>query len=270
MEPYTDKTAIVTGGASGIGKEMCLYLSRRGAQVIIADINKESAEAVAKEIQNTGGKASVLLTDVTREKEVKRLIQQTHREFGRIDLLINNAGIGLDGEFRDMTLDHWRHLLDINLWGVIYGTHFAYPLMIDQGFGQIVNVASIAGLIPGGLMTSYTASKFGVVGLTLGLRAEAKLYGIKVNVLCPGFIETPLHDQTQKVSEYLLWEKNQRNKNFFPTADKVIEPMMRGIEKDRAIIVSPASQKVYWWAYRLFPGIIPFAWRKMIARMKRA
>jgi NAD(P)-dependent dehydrogenase (short-subunit alcohol dehydrogenase family) len=265
---YQNKIAIVTGGASGIGKEICKYLAKRGASVIIADIDQKAANTVARELGKTNANVQAKLVDVSKREEVKKLITDTHAEFGRIDLMINNAGIGLDGEFKDMTLEHWEHVLDVNLWGVIYGTYYVYPIMIRQGFGQIVNVSSIAGLMPGGLMTSYVASKSAVTGFTLSLRAEAYQYGIKVNALCPGFIETPLHDRTLKVSDYLNLEKNQRDKTRFPEAKDSIKSMMRGIEKDRAIIVVPKTQKLYWWAYRLFPGLIPYFWRRMIKKMK--
>ncbi len=141
--------------------------------------------------------------------------------------------------------------------------------MIAQGFGQIVNVSSLAGLLPGGLMTSYVASKQAVAGFTLALRAEAYQYGIKVNALCPGFIETPIHDTTSKASAYLQEDRNQRNKSFFPTADKCVNAMMKGIARDKAIIIAPRLHRVFWWLYRLFPSLIPFAWSRIIARLKR-
>lgn len=265
---YKDKVAIVTGGASGIGKEICLYLAKKGAIVIIADIDIKSATEVANEIYKIGSICRVKKVDVANKADIEHLINETKAEFNRIDLMINNAGIGLDGEFKDMTLDNWKHIIDINLWGVIYGTYFVYPIMIAQGFGQIVNVSSLAGLLPGGLMTSYVASKQAVAGFTLALRSEAHQYGIKVNALCPGFIETPLHDKTLKVSDYLNKEKNQRNKKRFPTAKDCVSEMMRGIEKNHAIIIAPDNQKIYWWLYRLFPSLIPFAWRKVIEKMK--
>lgn len=265
---FKNKVAIVTGGASGIGKEICLYLARKGATIVIADIDAETSNSVAEQIKKMGVVAEVMPTDVGRRSDVEKLINKTKIKFNKIDLLINNAGIGIDGEFKDMTLDHWRRIIDINLWGVVYGTYYVYPIMIEQGFGQIVNVSSVAGLIPGGLMTSYTATKHAVVGLTLGLRAEAQQYGIKVNALCPGFIETPLHDRTPKLSEYLNWEKNQRDKSRYPTADKCIGQIMHGIERNRAIIIAPAQQKIYWWLNRLFPSLIPYGWKLMIKKMK--
>lgn len=266
---YKEKVVIVTGGASGIGREMCLYLAQKGAIVIIADLDIKSATDVSNEIKKTGSICRVKKVDVANKVDVQNLINETKAEFSKIDLMVNNAGIGLDGEFRDMTLDHWKHMIDINLWGVIYGTYYVYPIMIAQGFGQIVNVSSLAGLLPGGLMTSYVAGKHAVTGFSLALRSEAHQYGIKVNALCPGFIETPLHDKTLKVSDYLNKEKNQRNKKHFPVAKDCVAEMMKGIEKNRAIIISPGNQKIYWWLYRLFPSLIPYTWRKLIEKMKK-
>ena len=265
---YKNKIVIVTGGASGIGKEMCLYLAKRDATVIITDIDYQTAEKLAREIKDTGAKCKAAQKNVANRSEVESLIRKTKADFGRIDLLINNAGVCIDGEFKDMTLDHWKNIIDINLWGVIYETNAVYPIMMEQGYGQIVNVSSLAGLLPGGLMTSYVATKYAVVGFSLGLRAEAAQYGIKVNALCPGFIETPFHDSTPKVSDYLNLEKNQRNKNRFPTAKECINKMMNGIEKNKAIIVAPGRQIIFWWLYRLFPALIPYLWRKIIKKLK--
>ena len=265
---HKDKVAIITGGASGIGKEICLYLAKKRAIVIIADLDLEAATNTASEINKIGSTCRVSMVDVRNKTDIELLINETKSEFGKIDLMINNAGVGLDGEFKDATLEQFKNVIDINLWGVIYGTYFVYSIMIAQGFGQIVNVSSLAGLLPGGLMTSYVASKQAVTGFTLSLRSEAEQYGIKVNVLCPGFIETPLHDKTPKVSEYLMDEKNQRNKRHFPTANECVAEMMKGIEKNRAIIVAPGKHKIYWWLYRVYPSFIPFVWRKIIKKLK--
>ena len=256
---FHDKVAIVTGGASGIGREICLYLARKGAVVIVADLNVESANAVSREIADVGGSSRAKRVDVAVKGEVEDLVKETVSEFGRIDLMINNAGIGLDGELKDVSYEQFKKVIDVNLWGTVNGTFSVYPIMIEQGYGQIVNVSSLAGLLPGGLMTSYVASKQAVAGLTLALRPEAHQYGIKVNALCPGFIETPLHDATPKASGYLGEEKNQRNKRLFPTADKCVRAMMKGVERNKAIIIAPRLHKVFWWLYRLSPALIVFA-----------
>ena len=144
---FQNQIAIVTGGASGIGRALCEELTRRGAVVAVADINYEGAQAVASAIAANGGRATAALLDVTRAENVERLVEDTVRTHGRLDYMFNNAGIGVAGEVRDLSLDHWRKCIDINLWGVIYGTTVAYAAMLRQGSGHIVNTASAAGLI---------------------------------------------------------------------------------------------------------------------------
>ena len=123
--------------------------------------------------------------------------------------------------------------------------------------------------MPEGLMTSYAASKHSVVGFTLSLRSEAIQYGIKVNALCPGFIETPIHGASPNVSDFLNSEKNKRSPNKYPTAKECIKQMMKGIEKNKAIIIAPYKHKIYWWFYRMFPGLIPIMWMKIIEYLKK-
>lgn len=264
-----NKVAIVTGGASGIGKEICLSLAKKGVNVVIADLNFELAKEVESIIIQNGGKAKATKIDVSNYADFEAMIQDVFKLHSKIDLLISNAGIGINGEFQDMNLDDWKRIFDTNFWGVLYGTYVVYPIMMKQGFGQIVNVSSLAGLLPAGLMTSYVASKHAVVGFTLALRSEAKQYGIKVNALCPGFIETPIHDASPNVSDFLNSDKNKRPKNKYPTAKECVNLMIRGIERDKAIIISPYKHKVYWWLYRLFPSLIPIMWTKVIKYLKK-
>jgi NAD(P)-dependent dehydrogenase (short-subunit alcohol dehydrogenase family) len=270
MSRFTAGTvAVVTGGGGGLGAEICHYLARQGALVVVADIDVMAAHQVVGDIGDSGGRAVAVEVDVARRDDMEGLVAGVVRDHGRLDLLVNNAAIGLDGEFQDMTLEDWERVFATDVWSVVVGTHFAYQVMLDQGGGQIVNVSSLAGLLPGGLMTSYVASKHAVVGLTLGLRAEARQYGIRVNALCPGFVETALHDRTRKVSAYLEADAVQRDRSRFPTAADVIGPLMRGVERDRAIVVAPRSHALFWYLYRLAPSSIPFMWSMIIRRIKR-
>ena len=204
---FENKIAIVTGGASGIGKSICFYLAKNGSQVIIADINNEKGRETEYLITSFGGLAKAVSVDVTKIQEIEWLINDTHKTYGRIDYLFNNAGMGINGEFQDMNPGHWKQIMEVNLWSVVYGCYYAYPIMIQQRSGQIINTASLAGLIPGGLSTSYTATKHAVVGFSLSLRAEAKQYGIKVNVLCPGYIRTNIQKAGIVVTDYLKAEE---------------------------------------------------------------
>ena len=167
---FENKIAIVSGAASGIGRALCMEMGRRGAIVVATDINQAGAERVASDIASAGGAAHAAKLDVTRAEDVGKLVKDTADEHGRLDYIFNNAGIAVAGEVYDMNLDHWRRIVDINLWGVIYGTHAAYPIMVKQRFGHIVNVASAAGLVAFPTCTPYATTKHAVVGLSSSLR----------------------------------------------------------------------------------------------------
>src|SRR5579872_2255270 len=140
---FSDKVCVVTGAASGLGRELSVQLARAGARIVAADVNEAGlAETVARS-NKAGGEAKAVLTDVTHPGAVGALVAGAASEFGRLDYLFNNAGIAIGGEIRDQTLDHWRKVLDVNLLGAIHGIHAAYPVMARQGFGHIVNIASI-------------------------------------------------------------------------------------------------------------------------------
>jgi NAD(P)-dependent dehydrogenase (short-subunit alcohol dehydrogenase family) len=270
MGQFEGKVAIVTGGASGIGRSISTYLGRHGAQVVVADRDLDGAQETTALISAGDGHAEAAYVDVTDSDGLASLIGKTARNLGRIDLLFNNAGIGLNGEFRDVTLAHWKQIVDVNLWGVIYGCHHVYPIMVEQGYGQIVNTASLAGLIPGGLTSPYSATKYGVVGFTLTLRSEARQYGIKVNALCPGYMRTNIQKTTETVTAYMNSENNeQMNANMrFPTPEDCIDQIMRGIRRDRAIVVSPRSHKIFWLLHRAVPGFNVAMWTMVIKRMR--
>jgi NAD(P)-dependent dehydrogenase (short-subunit alcohol dehydrogenase family) len=271
MNHFANKVAIVTGGASGIGKAICVYLAQHGAQVVVADRDMAGAQEVARQIAARGGCARAARVDVAHAQEVEALVGGAADEYGRLDYLFNNAGISVNGEFQDVSLEQWQSIIEVNLWGVIYGCRAAYPLMQKQGYGHIVNTASLGGLIPGALTAAYSASKHAVVGLTLTLRAEARLYGVKVSALCPGYMRTNIQQTAPTVSAYMDSEKNRalNARMNFPTPDECIEQIMRGVRRNRAIIIAPGQHRVYWWLYRLFPGLLPVASAQIIRTMKR-
>lgn len=271
MDHFLNKVAIVTGGASGIGKAICTYLAQHGAQVVVADRDMAGAQEVARLIAGQGGCSEAARVDVADAQEVEALVGGAAREYGQIDYLFNNAGISVNGEFQDVSLEQWESILDVNLWGAIYGCHYAYPLMRKRGCGHIINTASLAGLMPGALTSAYTASKHAVVGFTLTLRAEAKLYGIKVSAFCPGYMRTNIQQTTPTVTAYMDSEKNRamNARMKFPTPDECIEQIMRGVQRNRAIIIAPRQHRAYWWFYRLFPGLLPVAAAQIIRAMKR-
>ena len=166
MTQFQNKVAVITGGASGIGQALCEELARRGAAVVVADIDSQRAQQVASAIAGQGGRAESAEVDVADAKQMEKLVAQMVSRHGRLDYFFNNAAIGVVGELRDLAPEHWRRLVDVNLLGVVHGTMAAYTVMVRQGSGHIVNVASLAGLMPTPVMTPYSASKWAVVGFS--------------------------------------------------------------------------------------------------------
>ncbi|MFD0853232.1 SDR family oxidoreductase, partial [Actinomadura adrarensis] len=162
--------AVVTGGASGIGRAIATSLVARGDTVVVTDINAEGARKVAGRLNTLGrGSATAEGLDVTDADAVVKAYQQVKDQYGSLDLVFNNAGIAIGGLAEELTLDHWKRAVDINLMGVVHGIQAAYPIMLEQGSGHLVNTASLAGLVPMPVGIPYTATKHAVVGLSLGL-----------------------------------------------------------------------------------------------------
>lgn len=268
MAYFDNKIAIVTGGASGLGRALCEELGRRGATVVCVDIDQEGAEAVAAGINQAGGKAIFGYLDVCLYENAQRIVTDIVNKYGRVDLFFNNAGTAIQGETRDLTINHWRQVLDVNLWGVIDGAVSAYRVMTEQGHGQIVNIGSLAGLIPVPKEIPYCTSKWAVVGFSLSLRVEGDDLGVKVNLACPGLMVTPLHDKIAVVHA-------DKKKLTQPKGIKSVTPadaariILRGVERNKPIIVFPLYAKLIWWLYRLHPGFFDLLFRKMIRDFRK-
>lgn len=261
------QVAIVTGGASGIGLALGTALVQRGWHVVLADIQDVAGKEHADRLTRRGpGSAIGAYVDVRDAEGVAGLVESTHAEHGRLDLMVNNAGIAIAGEPEELELVHWDRIIDVNLRGVIHGCQAAYPLMLRQGHGQILNVASVAGLIPTpGQMAPYGATKFGVVGLSRGLRLAGADHGIRVTALCPGWIDTPLLDgawpedlpkppsiATSPPIRESLVEAGMR----IYSADRLAEDTLRGLERNKAVLVIPSEPRRAWVLFRLVPGLV--------------
>jgi NAD(P)-dependent dehydrogenase (short-subunit alcohol dehydrogenase family) len=188
-----DKVAIITGAASGMGKAEAKAFANQGAKVIVADLNFDGAQSVVNEIVKNGGQAIAVKVNVTDKGDLESLVQTTLETYGQIDILLNNAGI-FDKYTNSLETSEelWDLIFNINLKAVFQLTNLVLPKMIEQGSGNIINIASIAGLVAQMGGASYTASKHGVIGYTKHLAAAYSSKGIKINAICPGTIKTPL------------------------------------------------------------------------------
>jgi NAD(P)-dependent dehydrogenase (short-subunit alcohol dehydrogenase family) len=200
---YTKKlrgaTAVVTGGASGLGRAFSVELGKLGAKVLLTDIDLVGAEETAVEVEREGGRARAVRADVASFDRMREVADEARDYLGDVDLLINNAGIGAGGPFESMTMEDWHHVVDVNLWGVIHGCHLFVPRMKERGRGYLINVASSAGLLALPEMSSYNVTKAGVVALSETLHGELTKHGVHVTALCPTFFQTRILESSRGV-----------------------------------------------------------------------
>lgn len=253
MEHWKDRTVLITGGASGIGRALAAELARRGAIVTATDLEGDA------------------VLDVRDLRAFRAVVDGIVARHGRLDALFNNAGTGISGETWELGPEHWQHVIDVNINGVVNGVLAAYPQMVRQGAGRIVNVASLAGLGVAPFLVPYAMSKHAVVGLSTSLRIEAAAHGVEVNVLCPAAIETPLLDKENPANlPPVSWRPNTRRYLTslsgppYPVG-KFAAEAIDAVERNEGMIVIPARARVAWRLGRFLPRFV----EKMVARATR-
>lgn len=264
---FAGQVVFITGAASGIGRALAARLAESGAKVVLADRDAAAVERAADELTAAGGQATARVLDVTDRDAVRDAIEATVAAYGRIDLLFNNAGIGIGGEARDFGGDEWDRVVAVNLNGVINGILAAYPIMVRQRAGHIVNTSSVAGLIPLPGEISYTASKWAVAGLTHTLRAEAADLGVKVTLVCPGKVETPIYATSpvlgfDRDKVLALWPKGV-------TPEVCADVILRGVARNRAVVVITRMGRFLWWIERISPTLMVHLGRRYMRVMRR-
>jgi len=192
MKTLENKTALITGAARGIGKAIAMRMASAGADVVVADILKDEAEAVAEELRAMGVKAHATTADISDSGQAADLVNFAVSELDRLDILVNNAGVTRDGLFMRMSDEDWDFVLNINLRGAAFCTRSAAKVMFKQRSGKIVNISSVIGLIGNAGQANYTASKAGIIGVTRSLTKELGPRNVCVNAIAPGFIDTAM------------------------------------------------------------------------------
>src|SRR5437773_5269997 len=258
MESLKDRTAVVTGGASGIGRALCLAFAGEGARIVVADIDDAGMAETARGVAKAGSKAITVETDVTKLASVQSLADRAFGEFGRVHVLCNNAGVAVHGSLDSASHRDWEWVLGVNLWGVIHGIEAFVPRMIAQKEpGHIVNTASMAGLIASQGLGVYNTTKYAVVGLSETLAKDLKPYRIGVSVLCPMGVQTriresersrpaalrnergPAGSEVELIGRYLppesvadmVLDAIRRDELYVITHDEGLEPLRRRFER---------------------------------------
>ncbi len=268
------KTALVTGAGSGIGKETALLLGTRGADLVLCDLNEEGLSATAGRLRDMGRTVLSRRVDVADREQMRAFAAEVHESIPAVDLLVNNAGVGLGASFADTTLDDWEWIVGINLMGVVHGCHFFVPKMVERGGGgHVVNVSSAAGYFATEALCAYATTKFGVFGLSEALREELHRSSIGVTVICPGIINTPITRSSRGRGLFDLPEFREQaaqayeRRNYTP--ERVAKNILKAVGRDRSVApISPEAWGMYYMK-RFVPGLVGWISRTMSARQRR-
>ena len=257
--------ALITGAGGGLGRALALQLAKRGVRLLLTDINLAAAEESARQCLTAGASEAHALTHNVRSKEeFAALKEHVSKDWGGLDLLVNNAGVAVAGEFGSQSLDDWTWIMEINLWGVIYGCHYFLPMMQAQRSGAILNIASSAGLLNPPHLVSYNVTKAGVIALSETLAIEAHAHGVTVSVACPTFFETGILSSARVDNENF----RQSAQVFFDyarcTAESVSTACLKAVEAGTLHVLPSWDARFFWRLKRLSPGLLGWALRKIL------
>lgn len=245
------KTALVTGAASGIGRETALLCARRGADLVVCDVDPAGLADVKAAAEALGRSVLSRQVDVADRQQMRDFAQAAHAQVGPIDLLVNNAGVGLAAGFLDTELEDWDWILGINVLGVVHGCHFFLPAMVRRGTGgHVVNLSSMAGYHASPVLNAYSTTKFGVLGFSEALREELAPHRIGVTAVCPGIINTPITANSRARGDLDDPQLRQRTisiyarRNYGP--DRVARNILNAVQRNRSVApISPEARAAY-------------------------
>ena len=268
-ERFSGKVVAITGGAKGLGRGLTEALAQAGAKLVVGDIDIAAAEALCAELSRNGHAAVAIDVDVTDPASVERLVDETVARHGRIDYMINNAGIAAGGEFEHVPAETMRRVIEIDLLGSAYGTLSAYRQMLRQGGGHIVNVASMLALFPNPMSAAYVAAKYGLRGLTRSVMAEGAAYGIHFTTICPGYIATNLFEAGSFAGSMQKDHVVERIPFRLIDVETAVQRTLAAVAARKPIAVFPFYARVLWWMERLSPRLMDLVLRTVLNQQRR-
>lgn len=248
-----DKVVIITGGTSGIGKACALAFGQAGAHIVISGRDPKKLQATAEELTQLQIDNLAVRSDVSKEADAQKLITETVQHFGKLDVLINNAGISMRALFQDLNLDVIKQVMDINFYGTVYATKYALPYILKSK-GSIIGISSIAGYrgLPG--RTGYSASKFAMQGFLEALRTEVMHQGVHVMVACPGFTASNIRNTALNASGHIQGESPRAEEKMM-TADEVAARILKATQRRKREIIMTSQGKLTVFLNRWLPGL---------------
>jgi NAD(P)-dependent dehydrogenase (short-subunit alcohol dehydrogenase family) len=255
IKDFKNKVVVITGAASGIGKATAKAFAREGADLVIADNNTQGLEETAKEIHATGVRVLAKQLDVSDRKQVDSFAGVVMNERGHVDILINNAGVGVGGPLLDTSIEDYEWIFSINYWGVLYGLKAFLPHMVSRKYGHVVNIASGAGLCSIPAMSAYCSTKFAVVGLSETLRSEVRKFGIGVSTICPGIINTNIVAQSRMHLQEGIRANHKRLVDFYRKfgwpPERVAKAILSAVRRNRSIVPVGPEAWAQWFTKRI-------------------
>ncbi len=259
MQIKKNSKVFITGAASGIGRSTAIAMAGLGTRLFLTDINEKGLEETSRMISKEGGEVCKYKAfDISKYEEVKAFADKIHKDFGPMDIVMNIAGIALYGLVEDMSHEHWKKVININLWGPIHGVECFLPEMIRARKGHVVTVSSASGLTGAPWHAAYCAAKWGLVGMSEVLRYDLMQHNIGVTVVCPGAVETPLKDTVEILgvdpNREDVIELKRRFSKHAVTPEKVAELMINAIKKNKFLVITSLDIKfVYFCKRHIFP-----------------
>ncbi|MCL2719095.1 MAG: SDR family oxidoreductase [Lachnospiraceae bacterium] len=267
---FSGKVVVITGGASDIGKSISTQLGDEKCVIVLMDINRKGLEEFKESQKGRNARIILFAGDMTDEKIVENCFNQVKTEYGKIDYLFNIVGYAMVADARDMTAEHWKDIVNVNFFGVLYPTQAGYKIMAEQRSGSIINMSSIGGVVPSPFNTGYAATKAAIISLSTSLREEAKEFGVNISVVCAGGIDTKLWDDARLLNIPAEGFKKLIPPSTLASPEKAASIMIKGSLKKKRMIFFPASGKIFNFIYKFMPIVYCTGVEKITVRSLRS